>query len=106
MSLIDTIKSLCCNFCKKSESAPKDKEKAKPKTEAEKETSVKKDIKSEAAEIKATKLQVPEDSALKRHFMSALKAQIESDMQPCPTESTLKRHYDSTVQAKLENLLG
>ncbi len=49
---------------------------------------------------------IPEDSTLKRHFIAALKAEIESGMPPRPSESTLKRHYDSTVQAEIEKRLG
>ncbi len=54
----------------------------------------------------ATEIKVPEDSALKRHFISALIVEIEADMPARPTDSALKRHYDATVQAKLEELIG
>lgn len=53
-----------------------------------------------------TNLQIPEDSTLKRHFVSILKAEIESELPPRPTDSTLKRHYDAKVQAELDDLLG
>jgi len=57
-------------------------------------------------EVKTSKRQVPEDSALKRHFISTLKADVETSIGPRPTDSTLKRHYDAAVQADLENLLN
>lgn len=56
MSLLDTIKSLCCKFCKKPESSTEDKAKEKPKAKAQKETSVKKEAKSTTTEIKTPKL--------------------------------------------------
>jgi len=50
-------------------------------------------------------LQIPEDSTLKRHFISALKVEIEASMPARPTDSALRRHYDATVGAKLATLL-
>ena len=55
---------------------------------------------------KARGLQVPEDSTLKRHFLSALQAEIEGDMGPRPTDSSLKRHYDTAVAAEMDNRLS
>jgi len=51
-------------------------------------------------------IKIPEDSTLKRHFISALIVEIEEDMPARPTDSALKRHYDAAVQAKLEDLIG
>ncbi len=45
---------------------------------------------------------LPEDSTLRRHFLSHLKSQVESELFPRPTCSTLKRHYDSLVLAEVE----
>jgi len=50
-------------------------------------------------------LQIPEDSTLKRHFISALKADIEAKMPARPKDSALRRHYDAAVEAELETLL-
>jgi len=52
------------------------------------------------------KIQIPEDSALKRHFISALKSEIEANMPARPTEATLQRHYDAEVQTELDKLLS
>jgi len=52
-------------------------------------------------------LVVPEDSALKRHFLSNLQAEVESELSPRPTCSMLKRHHDSLVSVEIEKrLLG
>lgn len=50
--------------------------------------------------------QIPQDSALKRHYISALKYKIEDSMSARPTDSALKRHYNAAVQAELDNLLA
>ncbi len=63
-------------------------------------------VKSESTTKDNTAIQLPEDSALRRHAISALKMEIESTMPARPTDSTLKRHYDATVQAKLAELIG
>ncbi len=55
---------------------------------------------------KTAKLQVPQDATLKRHFISALKTEIEANMPARPTDSALKRHYDAIVQAQLDKLLA
>lgn len=67
---------------------------------------IKKTPTATATKEKITLLQIPEDATLKRHYLSNLKAEIESGIPPRPTDSTLKRHYDATVQAELENLLA
>jgi len=58
------------------------------------------------AEETIIKVMIPEDSALKRHFIAALKTEIEANMPARPTDSALKRHYDTTVQAELDTLLS
>lgn len=58
------------------------------------------------AAIKKLKLQIPEDSALKRHFLSTLKAEIESAMPARPTDPTLRRQYDEEVQAEIDKRLN
>ncbi len=51
------------------------------------------------------KVKVPEDSVLKRHFLSTLRARVESEFHPRPTDSTLKRHYDSLIHHEVQNRL-
>lgn len=48
---------------------------------------------------------LPEDSILKRHFLTQLQSEIEATLFPRPTDSMLQRHYDSLVAAKVENRL-
>lgn len=51
------------------------------------------------------KLTIPEDSTLRRHFLTQLQAEIESVLFPRPTDSILRRHYDNYVKARLEQYL-
>lgn len=48
---------------------------------------------------------LPEDSVLKRHFLTQLQREIEATLFPRPTDSMLQRHYDALVAAKVENRL-
>lgn len=48
---------------------------------------------------------LPEDSILKRHFLTQLQSEIEATLFPRPSDSMLQRHYDSLVAAKVENRL-
>ena len=52
------------------------------------------------------KLKIPEDSTLKRHFLSNLRAKIELEFHPRPSDATLKRHYDSLIASEMEKRLG
>jgi hypothetical protein len=52
------------------------------------------------------KLKIPEDSMLKRHFLTHLQSEIESTLVPRPTDFMLQRHYDSLVAAELKNRLS
>lgn len=48
---------------------------------------------------------VPEDSVLRRHYITQLRSEIEVDLFPRPTDFTLQRHYDTLVSAELESRL-
>ena len=50
-------------------------------------------------------LVIPEDSVLRRHFLTQLRSEIEVELSPRPTDFNLQRHYDALVDAKLENRL-
>lgn len=113
MSLLDIIKS----FCGGSSTTTTEHETAAPEAEAETEAP-ETEVAEAAPEVEApapeaapvadvttSKLQVPEDATLKRHFLSELTAEIEASMPEKPTDSSLKRHYDAAVQAKLDELL-
>lgn len=64
------------------------------------------DVVETAVEESAVKLQIPQDSTLKRHFIATLKAEIEAGMPARPTDAASRNKYDATVQAKLEKLLA
>jgi hypothetical protein len=55
----------------------------------------------EALEIQS----VPEDSILRRHFLAALRAGIETRIGPRPTDSVLRRHYDSLMDGEMKKRL-
>ncbi len=63
-------------------------------------------VKIRAKAEEERRLQVPEDSTLRRHFLTQLRAEIEARMPPAPTESSLRRHYDATVDAEVEKRLA
>ncbi|KAF3982135.1 MAG: hypothetical protein HFP78_03290 [Methylococcales symbiont of Hymedesmia sp. n. MRB-2018] len=99
MSILDTIKALFCSPSKPASETDADVAEPKP-------ASVEETVAITATVATTTRLQIPEDSTLKRHFLSALKAEVEASMPARPTESVLIRHYDSTVQAKIDDLLA
>lgn len=49
---------------------------------------------------------IPEDSVLRRHYITELRSQIELELFPRPTDFNLQRHYDALVNAELENRLA
>ncbi len=49
---------------------------------------------------------VPQDSTLKRHFMTQLFAETENALGRRPTDSTLKRHYDQLLDSRLVDALA
>lgn len=48
-----------------------------------------------------TKLNVPEDAVLRRHFLTELRSEIEATLFPRPTDSTLVRHYESHIHSEI-----
>jgi hypothetical protein len=51
------------------------------------------------------KLQLPEDSMLRRHTITNLYAIVESNMPIRPTDSVLRRHYDTMIKSEVDQLL-
>ncbi|MDD4914611.1 MAG: hypothetical protein PHW13_06195 [Methylococcales bacterium] len=49
---------------------------------------------------------VPEDSVLRRHYITQLRSEIVLELYPRPSDSTLQRHYDALVETELENRLA
>lgn len=58
-----------------------------------------------AAPKEAKFLQVPEDSTLKRHYVTHVRSMIETLTLPRPTDSVLRRHYDHLIASELEACL-
>lgn len=55
---------------------------------------------------KSTKLAVPEDSMLKRHFLTQLRADIENSMMPSLADPNLKHYYEASVAAEFQKRLS
>ncbi len=108
MSLLDTIKNLFCNnSCEKVEAEQDNKaSETVENTVSEAKSEVTEVAKPAAKKVAAAGLQIPEDSTLKRHFISALRVEIESGMPPRPTDTALRNQYDAEVQVELDKLLG
>lgn len=49
----------------------------------------------------AVKPVIPEDSALRRHYVNQLRATIEAAKAARPTDSVLRRHYDAMIDAEI-----
>ena len=49
---------------------------------------------------------IPEDSTLKRHYLTQIKAQAMANLPPCPTDSTLRRHYQLLLDSEIAKLLA
>jgi hypothetical protein len=45
---------------------------------------------------------IPQDSVLRRHYLTHLRTKIESGLAPCPTDSVLRRHYDSLIDTEMK----
>ncbi len=57
------------------------------------------------AEVKP-KLVVPEDSMLRRHFLTHLRSQIEAEIMPHPIDPNLRHYYDASVAAEIQKRLA
>ncbi len=51
-------------------------------------------------------LVIPEDSALKRHFLTQLRADIEKALLPNLPDPSLKHYYEATVAAEYQKRLS
>jgi hypothetical protein len=49
---------------------------------------------------------IPQDSVLKRHYVTHVKYMIETVTFPRPTDSVLRRHYDHLIASELDACLG
>jgi hypothetical protein len=48
---------------------------------------------------------LPQDSTLRRHFLSHLRSMIEFLNPPRPADSTLSRHYDALIKGEIEQCI-
>jgi hypothetical protein len=48
------------------------------------------------------KQKIPQDSVLRRHYLTHLRTEIESGLAPCPTDSILRRHYDHLIDTEMK----
>jgi hypothetical protein len=49
---------------------------------------------------------IPEDSTLKRHYLTHVRALIKAKYPPCPTDSTLKRHYQALIETEMKRYVS
>jgi hypothetical protein len=57
------------------------------------------------AELKP-KVIVPEDSMLRRHFLTHLRSEIEAEIMPHPIDPNLRHYYDASVAAEIQKRLA
>lgn len=63
-------------------------------------------IEASSSKNSTTKQQkLPQDSILRRHYLSQLQLEIESSLPPRPTDSILKRHYNSLICREMSKYL-
>jgi hypothetical protein len=53
-----------------------------------------------------SKLLVPEDSTLRRHFLTHLRAKIEDDLLPEQIDPTLRHYYEASIAAEFQKRLS
>jgi|GEM_PF-2040409 hypothetical protein len=51
-------------------------------------------------------MHVPEDSVLRRHFITQVYSEIEASLSPRPSDSVLMRHHQALLMTKLEQRLA
>jgi len=52
------------------------------------------------------KVVVPEDSMLRRHFLTHLRTEIEAEIMPRPIDQNLRHYYDASVAAEIQKRLA
>jgi len=63
-------------------------------------------IKTVTPEPKGSGNNLPQDSMLRRHYLTHIRAMIESLKGPRPTDSSLSRHYDSLITTEIAQCLS
>lgn len=59
-----------------------------------------------ASVAKPLRHSIPQDSVLRRHYISHIRYMIETITFPRPTDSVLRRHYDHLIASELEACLN
>jgi hypothetical protein len=59
---------------------------------------------SNPAEL-SPKLFIPQDSTLRRHFLTQLRADIENDLMPAKVEPDVREYYEASVAAEFQKRL-
>jgi len=52
------------------------------------------------------KVVVPEDSMLRRHFLTHLRTQVEAEIMPRTIDPNLRHYYDASVAAEIQKRLA
>jgi len=63
-------------------------------------------ISSTIIAVKSPRYVLPEDSVLRRHFLTQLRSEIEAQLAPRPTDAVLKRHYEQLIASKMAEYLS
>ncbi len=63
-------------------------------------------VESPALVITTTISTIPEDSTLRRHYITQMKANIASKLPPKPEDSTLRRHYQQHLHSQIKASLA
>ncbi len=51
------------------------------------------------------KLVIPEDSMLRRHFLTHLRAEVENELLPQSSDSSLRHYYEASIAAEIQKRL-
>ena len=79
---------------------------AEPEVIVEPAVQIQTAVESITAAPQHTASTTPTDSALRRHYLAHLHAQVAATMTPRPTDATLRRHYDTMLEHEVEKQLS
>ena len=63
-------------------------------------------VKPEALDFNAKQMLIPEDSTLRRHYLTLVSSMLESITFSRPTDSVLRRHYDHMISSQRDSCLN
>lgn len=82
---------------------PQEQKSAYPSAKSETFSEI--NVKTYIPDQRKPKMPVPEDSVLRRHALTELRAEIEATLFPRPSDSVLLRHYEQLAESELHNRL-